>query len=127
MCQASAERKESLEKVWYFVVIHEWTESHRENGNNDGAQFEKICPANKTDCIVEKALFGVILKVQSVRTQQEDKHGRRQVQIDVLEAKKYTEPEAAPQELLLARIGNHQHKKPIHHAVVLEMNMIDYK
>lgn len=125
MGQTSAEWEESLKEIGYHVVVDEWTERHGKHRNNHQPQFHQVSPLHHMDSIMEEAFFRIVVQIEAIDSEQEDKHRWSQIQVDMLEAEQHAEPEAAPQVLFKSGSIKHKHQEAIHHSIVLEMDMIN--
>lgn len=116
MAQTSWEREEPIFQLEQLIPIDEWTKCYSKHTDDTQTKFEDISKSGSKDR----------LRVKAVSSQQVDKVGQRQIEMNVFHAEQYGKSDAAVEERrLLSCEYDRQDQNPVHEAIVLEMDVID--
>ncbi|GMF75807.1 unnamed protein product [Aspergillus oryzae] len=96
--------------------VSEGYEAESKHTDDTQTKFEDISKSGSKDR----------LRVKAVSSQQVDKVGQRQIEMNVFHAEQYGKSDAAVEERrLLSCEYDRQDQNPVHEAIVLEMDVID--
>lgn len=117
MAKSSGEGKESAENLWYLLKIDKRTKRHSKDCDDAAAKLDAV-----EELDVENGF-----SPKTVCSEQVDKVGRSEIEIDVLQAKQSREKDATQQEpIFIVSCQYHgQDEDSIEEAVVLEMDVVD--
>lgn len=116
MAQTSREREEPIFQLEQLIPIDEWTKCYGKHTDDAQTKLENISKSGPKDR----------LRVKAVSSQQVDKVGQRQIEMNMFHAEQNGKSDAAVEERRLFPCKyDGQDQNPVHEPVILEMNVID--